>query len=65
MSHQQIIKLAAVIALTGLSRSSIYLLLSKNEFPKQIKLSTRSMGWLLVEVEAWIAGRVEASRVGA
>ena len=35
---QQMYRLPDVIKVTGLSRSSIYLAISKNQFPKPIKL---------------------------
>jgi len=48
--------------MTGLKRSSLYEAISQGRFPKQIRLGTRSVGWLLTEVEAWIAERVADSR---
>jgi prophage regulatory protein len=61
-TNETILKLAAVIAMTGLSRSGIYSLIGAGDFPKQIKLSVRSMGFLKSEVDAWIAARIAASR---
>ncbi len=57
-----IIRLHQAIQKTGLSRSSIYALISAGKFPKQIKLSARSMGFLESEVDAWIDARIAASR---
>ncbi len=59
----QIIKLPAVIKLSALSSASIYRLIKKGEFPKQIKLSERSSGWLLSEVEQWLDSKVNAREV--
>ncbi len=59
---EQILKMPEVIRLTGLARSTIYKLISENRFPKQIKLTSFSSGWLQSEVEAWITDRVAASR---
>lgn len=61
---QHISKISEVKQTTGLSRSSIYRLASKGEFPKPIKLSERSSGWIMSEVEQWLNGRIEASRNG-
>lgn len=58
----QILKLPEVKRITGLSGSSVYRLISKSEFPKQIKLSSRSSGWIKSEVEQWLQERIEASR---
>ena len=42
---QKIYRLPEVMSLTGLSRSSIYLRISKQEFPKPLKLGRRAVGW--------------------
>lgn len=47
-----------VIELTGQSRSNIYLLMGKGLFPKSIKLSQRSVGWLQNDINNWIASRM-------
>lgn len=57
-----ILRLPAVKARTGLSRSSIYLRSSEGSFPSPISLGGRAVGWIESEVEAWIAGRIHESR---
>jgi len=57
-----ILRLNATLAKTGLSRSVLYSKISKGEFPKQINLSERSIGFLEDEVNGWIDERVRASR---
>lgn len=42
---KKIYRLPEVMALTGLSRSSIYLRISNKEFPKPIKIGRRAIGW--------------------
>lgn len=64
MPHQ-ILKLPAVTALTGLSKSSIYVLIAQGDFPKSIPLSERAVGWLAAEIDDWIATRIELSRKSA
>jgi prophage regulatory protein len=54
MEDKQIIKLPQVKELTTFSSATIYRLISKGEFPKQIKLAERSSGWLLEEVYSWL-----------
>ena len=61
---QQILKLTEVKLITGLSGSTIYRLISQGDFPKQIKLSERSSGWLQSEVDQWLNERIAASRNG-
>jgi len=57
-----ILRLNATLAKTGLSRSVLYSKISKGEFPKQINLSERSIGFLEDEVDGWIDERIKASR---
>ena len=57
-----ILRLNATLAKTGLSRSVLYSEISKGNFPKQINLSERSIGFLESEVENWIDERVKSSR---
>jgi len=61
---EQILKLVELKNTVGLSGSTIYRLISQGDFPKQIKLSVRSSGWLKSEVEEWLKGRITASRNG-
>jgi prophage regulatory protein len=62
-NSQYIIRLSQAILKTGLSRSTIYTLIKLGDFPKQIQLSPRTMGFLESEIDEWIAGRIAASRV--
>ena len=64
MNNVRILKRPEVEAVTGLSRSTIYLKMEKNEFPRQIQLSTRSVGWLEHEVQEWLQNRVSETRKG-
>jgi len=58
----RILRLPAVKELTGLSRSSIYLRISKNEFPSQISLGDRAVGWIETDIERWLTQKIEDSR---
>ena len=61
--NNQIIKISAVTKLCALSIATIYRLIEKGEFPKQLKLSERSSGWLLHEVEQWLDSKASAREV--
>jgi prophage regulatory protein len=61
-STERILRRPEVEHRTGLSRSGIYELLANGEFPKPIKLGSRSVGWLETEIAAWIQQRVQTSR---
>lgn len=60
-----ILRLTQVKARTGLSRSTIYLKVSKKEFPAPVSLGARAVGWIEAEVEDWISRQVAVSRNGA
>jgi len=59
---EQILKLPEVTKLTGLARSTIYKLISEDRFPKQIKLTSFSSGWIKSEIDYWIDERIALSR---
>jgi prophage regulatory protein len=52
-----ILRLPRVIELTGLSRSTIYELISKGSFPPGFPLGCRAVGWTSVDVAEWIDRR--------
>jgi prophage regulatory protein len=52
-----VLKRPAVQARTGLSRSTIYLMMAQGAFPKPIPLGARAVGWLETEIDAWLQSR--------
>lgn len=54
VQSMQILRLPEVSRLTGLPRSTLYLYIKNNQFPKPIKLGVRSVGWVSDEVEHWL-----------
>lgn len=58
----QIARLPAVLQLTGLSRSTLYVLMAGGSFPQSVRLSQRTMGWKISEVRAWLAHRAAEHR---
>ncbi len=54
----RVLRLGAVIQVTGLARSTIYKLISTGDFPASVPLTGRSVGWIESEVSAWIRTRV-------
>jgi prophage regulatory protein len=49
--------MAQVMELTGLKRATIYKLHKTGAFPRNVKLSTRAVGWIDDDVHRWIADR--------
>ncbi len=59
---QTILRLPAVRTRTGLSRSTIYLAISRGLFPKPITLGARAVGWLESDIEEWLTRQIAKSR---
>mgnify|MGYP003603103788 FL=1 len=56
----RILKLKEVLTRTGLGKTTLYMLISNGDFPKQIPLGLRAVGWLESEVDAWILEKIES-----
>lgn len=59
ITQLKVIRLPAVLEMTGLSRSSIYNQISDGGFPRPVRLGARAVGWLHTEVAAWIEERAK------
>lgn len=46
---------------TTLSRSSLYAMIAKGEFPAPIKISGRRVAWPETTVNNWIQSRIESA----
>jgi len=57
-----ILRLPTVKTRTGLSRSSIYLRISKGDFPSSISLGGRAVGWLESDIERWLDEKIISSQ---
>ena len=42
---------------TGLSRSAIYALMAKRQFPAAVQLTAKAVGWLESSIDLWIDER--------
>lgn len=59
-----ILRLPAVKKMTGLPTSTIYYMMAKKEFPANIKLGYRSVGWLQADIESWIISKKKTQEAG-
>jgi len=55
---QKFLRLRDVQRRIPYSRSSIYLMISRGEFPRQVSLGGRAVAWLESEIDEWIASRI-------
>ncbi|CAC9620906.1 hypothetical protein [uncultured Gammaproteobacteria bacterium] len=56
-NSDRIIRAKEVQNMTGLSRTTLWRLENKNEFPNRVGLGANSVGWKLSEVQNWIDKR--------
>ena len=63
-SPYSVIKMKELVGVVGLSRSYIYALQARGEFPSPIRLvkGGRATGYLRSEVDDWLKGRIDATR---
>ncbi len=59
---EALLRIADVQARTGISRSQLFDLIRRGEFPKPIPLVGRTRAWVESDVSAWITSRIEAAR---
>lgn len=50
-----------VESFTGLSRSSIYDMMSKGDFPNPVRIGQRAVAWRESDLAAWLAKRNQAA----
>lgn len=60
MTIDRILRQKEVMHLTGLSRSTIYRRIQSEEFPSQIKLTARLVGWRQSDLQRWLDTREDA-----
>jgi len=58
MATSTIWRLPDVLHHTGLSRSTIYDMIGRGDFPQQVQLGRRAVGWMSQDVIDWIDARV-------
>lgn len=52
--NDRILRIRAVLQLTGLSRSTLYRKIQDGSFPKQVRIATRCAGWRESAVNSWL-----------
>ena len=62
--RDRFMRLPEVINTCGLSRSTIYDLISREQFPSQISLGGKNVAWLSSEIDSWMQARI-AHRAGS
>ncbi|OTA15228.1 dipicolinate synthase [Xenorhabdus vietnamensis] len=60
--RKNLIRLPEVQRRTGYGKAWIYKLIADNQFPKQVKIGTRSIAFIESEIDDWIDQRIAESR---
>ena len=60
-THVLVVRMSRLVEMIGLSRSTVWKLLSEGKFPNPIRLGPRSIGWRIKDVEDWIECREQIS----
>lgn len=58
-----ILRIEVVFRRSGLKRTMLYDLIAKGQFPKQVSLGARAVGWYEDEVDEWVRNRDSAKRL--
>ena len=56
------VRLPEVMVRTGLSRSTIYVMVAAGQFPKPVPLGARAVGWIESELDDWLRDRIAKRR---
>ncbi|MDI3365045.1 MULTISPECIES: AlpA family transcriptional regulator [Pantoea] len=62
ISNKKLIRLSAVINKTGYSKSWIYKLIRRKQFPQPIKIGCRAVAFIEGEIDEWIEMLISKSR---
>jgi prophage regulatory protein len=57
-NERRILRLDEVEAKSGFKRAHIYNLMKKRQFPQALRLGVRAVGWDSIEIDQWIAERL-------
>lgn len=57
----RMLRIAQVLALTGLGKTKIYELQSQGDFPMRVQLTPKRVAWVEAEVQAWLAARIASN----
>ena len=60
--ERRVVRIKEVLEITGLSKSVVYDMVSRNEFPRPVRISHRAVAWHQADIEEWLDSRPPATR---
>jgi prophage regulatory protein len=57
-TQSRLLRLGEVMTKTGLSRSTLYMMVNKSRFPAPVNIGLRAVAWVDDEVDQWILDRI-------
>ena len=57
----RLIRLPEVLHACGISRSALYEMIARGDFPRPVRIGSRSVGWRLRDIRTWIDERPPAA----
>ena len=64
-SQPRLIRIADVVHITSLARSTIYALMQAGRFPERVRISPSAVRWHEGEVRQWVHDRLAQRRDGS
>lgn len=63
---ERFLRISEVVEITGISKPTLYALIARGEFPRQVKLTSggKIAGWIQSEVLAYMQSRIEQREAG-
>ena len=62
MESSRILRCPELLRITQLSKATIYRMVAKGTFPKQVRLAERAVGWRSEDVVRWLNSRPVAEQ---
>ena len=60
----RLIALPEVLKITSLSKGSLYTMIARGEFPRQVVIGPATVRWSELAVSSWVQARIDASAGG-
>jgi prophage regulatory protein len=61
--QEQFLRIAAVVILSGLSRTGIYEGMAAGTFPRPVRIGLRAVAWPAATIKTWQDGCIAAARI--